>query len=880
MAKRSAALVTAAFCHVQVTSGEACPGVLQLDVPQGVIRGDGAVLRYIAKSKSSTSTDSISDGKIDSWVEFAFHELQLHAEKPAPDDLVTPSVSALGTFLENRTYLVGDSMTLADIAVCCALSRYAVLIPTNVNVDRWFRTCTAQPSFKELTQQPSAAPALAEVDETGNKAIDLLKKLDIEFKTYEHAEVKTVKEQASAVGSLPGVLTRNLLFKDKKHGFFLVVAHESRDTRDTKQLAKLLDLKGKTNLRLCDAVTLDEKLGVNPGSVSYLSIMNDTSGDVTLCLDSALLEQNFVNAHPLRCDRTVATDPQSLLKFVRHSDHEPKLLKYGDIGKKTDIPAQKPQSAKPNKSEKKPQQKKQKQSSGGNRGKQQKKGGAVVYKKSENFAQWYPEVVEKSEMLSYGDISGCYILRPWGYGVWEQIQKWFDNEIKKLDVENCYFPLFVSKGALEKEENHIEGFAPEVAWVTKAGDTDLAEPIAVRPTSETIMYPEYAKWIHSHRDLPLKLNQWNNVVRWEFKYPTPFLRSREFLWQEGHTAHANEQEADEMVYQILELYKQVYEQLCAVPVIKGLKTEEEKFAGGYFTTTCEAYIHGSGRSIQGATSHNLGQNFGKMFDIKFEDKDKVTRVPWQTSWGLTTRSIGVMIMVHSDDQGLVLPPRIAPCQVVIVPIVSSKSGMDPEVIDNYVSEVTKRIKDQGIRVKADNRDNYTAGWKYNYWEMKGVPIRVEIGASEIEKKTILLKLRYNGSKEEVNLADLSDRIPAVLDEIHANMLRKATEDRDKKLVVVKEWKDFVPNLNEGCMCLTPFCDEQDAENEAKARSKAEALDGEDEDERCATSLAAKTLCKPYDQEGCRINDLEDISTLKCFFTGKPAKAWVLWGRSY
>jgi prolyl-tRNA synthetase len=261
-------------------------------------------------------------------------------------------------------------------------------------------------------------------------------------------------------------------------------------------------------------------------------------------------------------------------------------------------------------------------------------------------------------------------------------------------VENCYFPLFVTQERLEKEKDHVAGFAPEVAWVTRSGSGELAKPIAVRPTSETIMYPAFSDWIKSHRDLPLKLNQWSNVVRWEFKYPTPFLRSREFLWQEGHTAHASHADADVMVRQALELYRKVYEELLAVPVIPGYKTEEEKFAGGLQTTTVEAYVPVAGRAIQGATSHNLGQNFGKMFDIKYQDKDGKAAIAWQTSWGLTTRTIGVMVMVHGDDTGLVLPPRIAPLQCVIVPITSKKLSM--EDVSEYCSSILKDLVDAGV----------------------------------------------------------------------------------------------------------------------------------------------------------------------------------------
>jgi prolyl-tRNA synthetase len=270
----------------------------------------------------------------------------------------------------------------------------------------------------------------------------------------------------------------------------------------------------------------------------------------------------------------------------------------------------------------------------------------------------------------------------------------FFLQIFKLGVENCYFPLFVSQDRLEKEKDHVEGFAPEVAWVTRSGDGELAKPIAVRPTSETIMYPAYSDWIKSHRDLPLKLNQWSNVVRWEFKDPTPFLRSREFLWQEGHTAHSTYEEADVMVMEALDLYKQVYQDLLCVPVIPGYKTKKEKFAGGHQTTTVEAYIPGSGRAIQGATSHNLGQNFGKMFDIKFQDEKGQTQIAWQTSWGLTTRTIGVMVMVHGDDKGLVMPPRVAPLQAVIVPILSKKLTMDDAT--PYCHAILEDLESQGV----------------------------------------------------------------------------------------------------------------------------------------------------------------------------------------
>ena len=322
------------------------------------------------------------------------------------------------------------------------------------------------------------------------------------------------------------------------------------------------------------------------------------------------------------------------------------------------------------------------------KGEQKETGLGMSVSIDEDFGAWYSQVVVAGQLIEYYDISGCYILRPWAYAMWEVIKDFFDAEIKKKRVENCYFPLFVSEARLEAEKDHIEDFAPEVAWVTRSGQSDLDVPIAVRPTSETVMYPVFAKWIKSHRDLPMKLNQWCNVVRWEFKHPTPFIRSREFLWQEGHTAFTNKAEADAEVREILELYRRVYEELLAVPVIPGVKSEKEKFAGGLYTTTVEAFVPATGRGIQGATSHCLGQNFAKMFHIEYENKSGGRSMVWQNSWGCTTRTIGVAIMVHGDDKGLVLPPRIAPTQVVVITIPNAK-----------LDEETKRIL-QGTNERA------------------------------------------------------------------------------------------------------------------------------------------------------------------------------------
>lgn len=534
----------------------------------------------------------------------------------------------------------------------------------------------------------------------------------------------------------------------------------------------------------------------------------------------------------------------------------------------TEKPAEKPAEVKERSKDKKAPkaqaEKKQKQAAGsgqGGGGKDKKKETllGLSAKKAEDFGKWYSEVVVCGEMIEYYDVSGCYILRPWSYAIWEFIKAFFDEEIKKLGVENAYFPLFVSEARLKTEKDHIEGFAAEVAWVTRSGESELEVPIAIRPTSETVMYPMYANWIRSHRDLPLKINQWNNVVRWEFKHPTPFIRSREFLWQEGHTAFATKEEAEEEVMTILDLYRRVYEDLMAVPVIKGIKSEKEKFAGGLYTTTVEAFIPGTGRGIQGGTSHCLGQNFAKMFEILFEDKDGARRMVWQNSWGLTTRTIGVMVMVHSDDKGLVLPPRIAPLQAIVVPIPFKDS--DQEAVVAAAAQVAGDLRAAGVRTKDDARENYSPGWKYNYWELKGVPLRIELGPRDLASKQVMVVRRDTGAKEAVAWADLVARVQQLLDDVQSNLLARAAAERDASIVTVTKWEDFVPALDSKKMVMAPWCDEQDVEEDVKRRS-AEGEGG-----------SAKTLCMPFAQP-----DLPE-GTL-CFASGKPAKKWALWGRSY
>uniref|UniRef100_A0A8C4V9L1 Bifunctional glutamate/proline--tRNA ligase n=1 Tax=Falco tinnunculus TaxID=100819 RepID=A0A8C4V9L1_FALTI len=494
-------------------------------------------------------------------------------------------------------------------------------------------------------------------------------------------------------------------------------------------------------------------------------------------------------------------------------------------------------------------------------------------KKEENLADWFSQVITKSEMIEYYDVSGCYVLRPWAYAIWEAIKNFFDAEIKKLGVENCYFPMFVSQAALEKEKTHIADFAPEVAWVTRSGKTELAEPIAIRPTSETVMYPVYAKWVQSHRDLPIKLNQWCNVVRWEFKHPQPFLRTREFLWQEGHTAFATYEEAAEEVMQILDLYAQVYEDLLAIPVVKGRKTEKEKFAGGDYTTTVEAFISASGRAIQGATSHHLGQNFSKMFEIVFEDPKKPgeKQFAYQNSWGITTRTIGVMTMIHGDNMGLVLPPRVACVQVVIIPcgITNSLSEEDKEALLKKCNEYRNRLLGVNIRVRADLRDNYSPGWKFNHWELKGVPVRVEVGPRDMKSQQFVAVRRDTGQKLTFSEHEAEDRLKQVLEEIHANLYNRASEDLKSHMVVANTMEDFQKELDSGKIVQIPFCGEIECEDWIKKTT------ARDQDlEPGAPSMGAKSLCIPF-------QPLRELQCgARCVCGKNPAKFYTLFGRSY
>lgn len=388
----------------------------------------------------------------------------------------------------------------------------------------------------------------------------------------------------------------------------------------------------------------------------------------------------------------------------------------------------------------------------------------------EDFAQWYTDVVKKAELSDYTSVKGCMVIKPAGYAIWENIQHELDRRFKETGVENVYLPMFIPESLLQKEKDHVEGFAPEVAWVTKGGLEPLQEPMCVRPTSETLFCDFYAKDIHSYRDLPRVYNQWCSVVRWE-KTTRPFLRSREFLWQEGHTAHATAEEAEERTIQMLNLYADFCEEVLAIPVVRGQKTDKEKFAGAEATYTIESLMH-DGKALQSGTSHNFGDGFAKAFDITFTGKDNQPHYPHQTSWGVSTRMIGGIIMTHGDDNGLVLPPRIAPTQAVVIPVAAHKPG-----VLEAAASLRDRLNAAGVRSKMDDSDN-SPGWKFAEYEMKGVPVRVEIGPKDMEKEQCVIARRDTGEKITVALAELESAVKALLDHIHDNLYAMALKNRE------------------------------------------------------------------------------------------------------
>ena len=464
----------------------------------------------------------------------------------------------------------------------------------------------------------------------------------------------------------------------------------------------------------------------------------------------------------------------------------------------------------------------------------------------EDFAKWYTDVVRKAELADYADTKGCIAIRPYGYAIWENIQNYADKKFKEVGVTNLYMPVLIPETMLQKEKDHVEGFAPEVAWVTIGGGEELEERLCIRPTSETMMSTMYAKWVKSWRDLPIIGNQWCNVLRWE-KETRPFLRSREFLWQEGHTVHETAKEAEERTLMMLEIYADVIENLLAIPVLKGRKTPKEQFAGADATYTVETLML-DGRALQAGTSHYFGQNFTKPFEVKFQNREGKEEYAYQTSWGISTRLIGAVIMAHGDNRGLKLPPRVAPVQAVIVPIAQHKEGV-LEKANELFEELNKNY-----RMKLDDRDNYSTGFKFNDWEMRGVPVRIEIGPRDIENGVAILSRRDNGEKETVELSKLNERLGELLEEIQESMFKACEKRREEKTTVAYSLEEIIKNLEENQGYVkTMWCGDVECENKIKEET------------------GAHSRCIPFAQE-----HLADT----CPVCGKKADKMVVWGRQY
>ena len=466
---------------------------------------------------------------------------------------------------------------------------------------------------------------------------------------------------------------------------------------------------------------------------------------------------------------------------------------------------------------------------------------------NEDFAQWYTDIVKKAELIEYTSVKGCMVIRPYAYAIWENIQHILDGMFKATGHENVCMPMFIPESLLQKEKDHVEGFAPEVAWVTMGGNEKLEDRLCVRPTSETLFCEHYANIVHSYRDLPKLYNQWISVVRWE-KTTRPFLRSREFLWQEGHTIHATAQEAIEETERMLNIYADFCEKALAMPVIKGQKTESDKFAGAVSTYAIEALMH-DGKALQAGTSHYFGDGFAKAFGIEFTDKENKRVNPHQTSWGVTTRLIGAVIMTHGDDSGLVLPPAVAPIQAVIIPVAQHKDG-----VLQKAAELKERLEKAGLRVKLDDSEN-SPGWKFSEYEMKGVPVRVEIGPKDIEAGQCVVATRHNGEKSIVPLDMLEETVSAKLQEVHDGLYKKALENRENRTYACKTMDEIVSVLQEkgDGFVKAMWCGDEACEDMVKEK----------------TGVGSR--CIPFEQEN--ISD-------KCVCCGKPAKTMVYWGKAY
>ncbi len=486
--------------------------------------------------------------------------------------------------------------------------------------------------------------------------------------------------------------------------------------------------------------------------------------------------------------------------------------------------------------------------------KPEQKDKGITVKKEENMPEWYEQVLLKSEMAEHAPIKGCMVIRPGGYAIWQAIQDYFNPVMTKYGVKNAYFPMFIPESFFEKEATHAKGFKAEVAWVEARGEDK--QRYAIRPTSETIMYDTFSHWIRSWRDLPLKINQWCNICRWEVQDCKLFLRSREFLWQEGHCVYETEAECEKEAKEYLAEYKKLCEELLGIPIVAGRKTEKEKFAGAKTTYTIETLMP-DGKALQCGTSHNLGQGFAKAFNINFKSREMKDELPWQGSWGISTRLIGATVMMHSDDKGLVLPPKIAATQVVIVPILFEDSK---EKVLKAAEKIVHDLKKEGIKVKLDDRTEYSPGWKFNEWEMKGIPLRIEIGPRDLEKNQCILKRRDiaiygQGGISTVNLASLKKEVPKQLDEMQDALFVKAKKHLEANTATATNWDEFVQAIKNKKWVKVYFHEDEEAEAEIKEKTSG-----------------ATSRCIPLDSPVPKGK--------KCFYSGKDATVEVIFARNY
>lgn len=481
--------------------------------------------------------------------------------------------------------------------------------------------------------------------------------------------------------------------------------------------------------------------------------------------------------------------------------------------------------------------------------KPQKSQEGITVKKEENFSEWYQQLILKSGLADYTSVSGCIVFKPYSFAMWEKIKEECDKEFKKIGVQNVYFPLFIPENLLKKEAEHVEGFAPEVAWVTQAGETKLSEKLAIRPTSETIIYDSYSKWIRSWRDLPMKMNQWVNVVRWEFNNPVLFFRTREFLFNEGHTVFATEKEALAEGPKIRKAYEKVVEELMALPGIYGRKTEREKFAGGVFSEKIHYYVPG-GKIIEGPCFHHDGQNFAKAYNIKFLDQNEKEQYAWQNTWAISTRMLGTMYAIHSDDKGLILPPKMAQNKIVVIPILFDKTK---EAVIKEAEKIKEALEE--FSPILDSREEFSPGWKYGEYELKGIPLRIEIGPRDLENKSVMIVKRNDFQKISVKIKDLKKEIPKILEQMQKEIFSKAKKILEENIEKTENKKELIKHIQNKKMVMVPFCKSEECEEILKSDTGG-----------------AKTLF--IDPQNT------SVKGKKCIVCNKSADYWVYVGKTY